>query len=66
MVIIDLRTSEVHDMAADKADVVFFSSVTADRSPAVLSRTEMLRFKFNPTLVDNGKEIHKPVSGKLL
>lgn len=63
---IDLRTPEVHDMTTDTVDVVSTSSVTANASPVVLSQTEMLRFKFLPTLVNNEKEPHKSVSGKLL
>ena len=57
---------KVHDMTADTVDVVSTSSVTADASPVVLTQTEMLRLKFCPTLVDNEKEPHKSVSGKLL
>lgn len=63
---IDLRIPEVHDMTTDTVDVVSTSSVTANASPVVLSQTEMLRFKFLPTLVNNEKEPHKSVSGKLL
>lgn len=63
---IDLRTSEVHDMTMDTVDIISTSAVTAGASPIVLSQTEMLRFKFLPTLVDNKKEPHKSVSGKLL
>lgn len=63
---IDLRTPEVHDMTADTVDMVSTSAVTADTSPVVLAQTDMLRLKFLPTLVDNGKEPHKSVSGKLL
>lgn len=60
------QPSEVHDMTADTVDVISTSSVTADASPIVLSQTDMRRFKFLPTLVDNGKEPQKSVSGKLL
>lgn len=63
---IDLRTPEVHDMTIDTVDVVSTSAVTADASPVVLSQTDMLRFKFLPTLVDNKKEPQKSVFGKLL
>ncbi|WP_400208561.1 Shedu immune nuclease family protein [Candidatus Methanomassiliicoccus intestinalis] len=63
---IDLQVPEVHDMTTDTVDVISTSSVTADASPVVLSQTETLRFKFCPTFVDNGKEPHKSVSGKLL
>lgn len=64
--IIDLRTPEVHDMTTDTVEVVSTSSVTADASPIVLNQTDMLRFKFLPTLVDNAREPHKSLSGKLL
>lgn len=63
---IGLRIPKVHDMTTDTVDVISTSSVTADASPVVLSQAEMLRFKFCPTLVDNEKEPHKLVSGKLL
>lgn len=63
---IDLKSPEVHDMTTDTVDVISTSAVTADASPIVLSQTEMLRFKFLPTLVDNKKEPCKSVSGKLL
>lgn len=64
--IIDIKTPEVHDMTTDTVEVVSTSSVTADASPIVLNQTDMLRYKFLPTLVDNGREPHKSVSGKLL
>lgn len=60
------QTQDVHDMTTDTVDVVSTSNVTADTSPIVLSQTEILRFSFLPTLVDNEKEPHKSVSGKLL
>lgn len=60
------RIPKVQDMTTDTVDVISTSSVTADASPVVLSQTEMLRFKFCPTLVNNEKEPHKSVSGKLL
>ncbi|WP_191400314.1 hypothetical protein [Flavonifractor sp. An306] len=63
---IDLQLPKVHDMTTDTVDIISTSAVTADVSPIVLSQTELLRFKFLPTLVDNEKEPHKSVSGKLL
>ena len=63
---IDLQRPKVHDMTTDTVDIISTSAVTADVSPIVLSQTELLRFKFLPTLVDNEKEPHKSVSGKLL
>lgn len=63
---IDLRMPEVHDMTDDTVELVSTSSVTATASPIVLNQTDMLRFKFLPTLVKNEKEPHKSVSGKLL
>lgn len=63
---IPLRTSDVRNMTANAVDVVSTSSVTADASPVVLNQTDMLRFKFLPTLVTNENAPHKSVSGKLL
>lgn len=57
---------QVHDMTTDTGDVISTSTVTANTSPITLSQTEILRFKFLPTLVDNKKEPNKSVSGKLL
>lgn len=57
---------QVHDMTTDTVDVISTSTVTANTSPITLSQTEILRFKFLPTLVDNKKEPNKSVSGKLL
>lgn len=53
-------------MTTDTVDVISTSTVTANTSPITLSQTEILRFKFLPTLVDNKKEPNKSVSGKLL
>lgn len=64
--IINIKTPEVHDMTTDTVEVVSTSSVTADASSIVLNQTDMLRYKFLPTLVDNVREPHKSVSGKLL
>lgn len=61
-----LHKSDVHNMTTDMIDVISTSAVTADISPIVLNQTKMLRFKFLPTLVDNKKEPHKSVSGKLV
>lgn len=63
---INIKTPEVHDMTTDTVEIVSTSSVTADASPIVLNQTDMLRYKFLPTLVDNVREPHKSVSGKLL
>ena len=63
---IGLHIPKVHDMTTDTVDVISTSAVTADASPVVLSQTEMIRFKFCPTLVDNEKDPHKSVSGKFL
>ncbi len=63
---IHLPKTEIHDMTNETVDIVSTSSVTADASPIVLAQTDLLRFKFMPTLVDNDKEPHKAVSGKLL
>ena len=57
---------EIHDMTDTTVDVVSTSATTADASPIVLAQTEMLRLKFLPTLIDNGKNPQKSVSGKLL
>lgn len=61
-----LPSREIHDMTDNTVDVVSTSATTADASPIVLAQTDMLRLKFLPTLVDNGKEPEKSVSGKLL
>lgn len=61
-----LPSREIHDMTDTTVDVVSTSATTADASPIVLAQTDMLRLKFLPTLVDNGKEPEKSVSGKLL
>ena len=63
---INIKTPEIHDMTTDNVEIVSTSSVTADASPIVLNQTDMLRYKFLPTLVDNVREPHKSVSGKLL
>lgn len=63
---IPMRTQEIHDMTATTVDVVSTSSSTANASPVVLHQTDMLRFKFLPSLVKNEKEPQKSVSGKLL
>lgn len=62
---IALRVPEVRDMTTNAVDIVSTSSVTADASPIVLNQTDMLRFKFLPTLVSNESEPCKSVSGKL-
>lgn len=62
---INLRPTEVHDMSENAIDVVSTSAQTADASPIVLNHTDLLRFRFVPTLVDNPKEPQKSVSGKL-
>lgn len=56
----------LQDMAGDTLDVMSTSSKTASASSVVLNQTDLLRFKFIPTLVDNGKEPQKSVAGKLL
>ena len=63
---INIKSPEVHDITTDTVEIVSTSSVTADASPIVLNQTDMLRYKFLPTLVDNVREPHKSVSGKLL
>ena len=63
---INIKTPEIHDMTTDNVEIVSTSSVTADASPIVLNQTDMLRYKFLPTLVDNVREPHKSVYGKLL
>ena len=63
---IDLTQYKMKDMTNKTVDVVSTSSVTADASPIVLNKTDMLRLRFIPTLVSNEKEPHKSVSGKIL
>lgn len=61
-----LRRPEVRDMTDDMIDVISTSDVTADASSIMLKQTDRLRLKFLPTLVDNKKEPHKSVYGKLI
>jgi len=63
---IDLTQYSLKDMTSKAVDIVSTSSVTADASPIVLHKTDMLRLRFIPTLVSNEKESHKSVSGKIL
>lgn len=63
---IDLTSHTVKDMTDKTVEVLSTSSVTADASPIVLNKTDMLRLRFIPTLVTNEKEPHKSVSGKIL
>lgn len=63
---VPLQTPHMRDMTATTVDVVSTSSSTANASPVVLHQTDMLRFKFIPSLVKNEKEPQKSVSGKLL
>ena len=63
---IDSTPYKVKDMTDKTVDVISTSSVTADASPIVLNKTDILRFRFVPTLVSNGKEPYKSVSGKIL
>ena len=63
---IPLYPKEIHDMTDTALDVVSTSSTTADASPIVLAQTDLLRYKFVPTLVDNTKDPQKSVSGKLV
>ena len=53
-------------MTDNTVDLMSTSSVTANASPIVLNKTDILRFKFIPRLVKNDKEPHKSVSGKFL
>ena len=46
-------------MTDTTVDVVSTSATTADASPIVLAQIEMLRLKFLPTLIDNGKDPQK-------
>ena len=48
---IDLTPNTVKDMTDKTVDVISTSSVTADASPIVLNKTDMLRLRFIPTLV---------------
>lgn len=63
---INFHTPEINDMTGDTVDIISTSAQTASASPVVLNHTDLLRFKFIPTLVDNPKEPKKSVSGKLL
>lgn len=63
---IDFSAPEIQDMQGETIDVISTSALTADASPILLSKTDFLRFKFIPTLVQNDKEPKKSLSGKLL
>jgi hypothetical protein len=47
-------------------DLVSTSLKTADASPIVLNKTDIIQTKFDPVLVENDKEPAKCVSGKLI
>lgn len=53
-------------MKDGKIDVISTSLKTADASPIVLNKTEMIQTKFEPVLVENDKEPIKCVSGRLV
>ena len=57
---------KVQDMTGDTLDVMSTSAKTASTSPVILNKTNFIRFRFIPTLVDNEKEPQKSVAGKLL
>lgn len=57
---------KVQDMTGDTLDVMSTSAKTASTSPVVLNKTNFIRFRFIPTLVDNEKEPQKSVAGKFL
>lgn len=63
---IKLGKPDVHDMTNNTVEVISTSANTADASPIVLNKTNMIRFRFLPVLVDNKQEPKKCVSGKLL
>lgn len=65
---IDLSSyrSEPREMRDGEIDLVSTSLKTADASPIVLNKTEMIQTKFKPVLVENDKEPQKCVSGKLI
>src|SRR5574344_1797874 len=63
---VNLNTTHMTNMTDSIVDVKSTSSTTADTSPILLSQTELLRFRFMPTLVQNDREPNKSVSGKLL
>lgn len=63
---IDSTPYKTENMTTETVDVISTSSVTADALPIVLNKTNILRFRFVPTLVSNEKESYKSVSGKIL
>lgn len=63
---IDFGPSEPRELDHDAIDVVSTSSKTASASPVILSNTEIVQTKFEPTLVENDKSPEKSVSGKLI
>lgn len=58
--------SEPREMDGDTIDVVSTSSKSANASPIILKRTDLIQTKFEPTLVDNEKDPKKSVNGKLV
>ena len=65
---IDLSSyrSEPREMEDGTIDLVSTSRKTADASPIVLNKTDMIQTKFEPVLVENDKEPVNCVSGKLI
>lgn len=57
---------EPREMNDGEIDLISTSSITADASPIVLNKTEMIQTKFDPVLVKNHKDPLKCVSGKLV
>lgn len=57
---------EPREMKNGTIDLVSTSLKTADASPIVLNKTDLIQTKFEPVLVENDKEPIKCVSGKLI
>jgi hypothetical protein len=58
--------SEPRETTDGSIDLVSSSSRTADASPIVLNKTDMIQTKFVPVLVDNPNDAKKCVSGRLV
>ena len=58
--------STPREMNDKEIDLVSTSAATADASPIILNKTEMIQTKFEPKLVNNENSPEKCISGKLI
>lgn len=64
--VIKLTPDKPRETDGASIDVVSTSACTAAASPIILNSTDIIRTKYEPTLVKNEKEPQKCVSGKLI